>query len=65
MVQGEILEWLSVRDPEGQREAVAATGSDMLLFPRDIFVMQSKSPTPIKAQAIYDTIKSELAKPTK
>jgi hypothetical protein len=62
LVQGQKLEWVSVRDAEGRREGLRATGSQLILFPLDIFVQQAKSPNPINAKAIYDAINAELTK---
>jgi hypothetical protein len=62
LVQGQKLEWISVRDAEGRREALRAPGSQLMLFPLDIFVQQAKSPSPINTKAIYDAINAELKK---
>lgn len=63
LVQGQKLQWVSVQDAEGKREALVAPGSQLMLFPRDLFVRQAKSKTPINTKALYDTIEAELAKP--
>ena len=65
LVQGQKLEWVSVRDAEGQHEALVAPGSQLMFFPTDLFVGQvkSKSTTPINTQALYNAIKAELTKP--
>ena len=63
LVQGQKLEWVSVRDAEGRREADRAPDSQLMLFPLDIFVRQAKSPSPINTKALYDAIKAELKKP--
>ena len=63
LVQGQKLEWVSVRDAEGKHQALIAPGSSLMLVPRDLFVRQAKSNTPINTKALYDAIKAELAKP--
>ena len=65
LVQGQKLEWVSVRDAEGQHEVLMAPGSQLMFLPRDIFLSQAKNKNqgPINTKAIYDAIKAELTKP--